>query len=159
MIYGNLCNRSNIVERFLKRVYNFGRFRNMHGTIFHFYKRWKSYVFPMIFRYIYTIYRRYYQLSLAQFLYFLGGGRIVTSNGGAVYKRKYKERICCCLCHKGLFFIKRGYSRYSHIITQQSLKLHKVHDRVCTEKSPFVCFLYERLFLFISSLRPYLRTN
>jgi len=45
-IYENLSryNWSNIVERFLGRVYNFGHFRNTHGTIFHFYERWNTIV-------------------------------------------------------------------------------------------------------------------
>jgi len=46
-----------------------------------------SHVFSMIFCYTYATCRRYYQLLRAQYLSFLGEGRIVTSNEGTVYKK------------------------------------------------------------------------
>lgn len=66
------------------------------------------------------------------------------------------------VCDKGLFLVTRDYrerSLFAH--NHAAPKPHKVHDRVCTEKSPFVCFpSYERLLIYIlPPLAPHLRKN
>lgn len=55
---------------------------------------------------------------------------------------KKGHRSLSCLRQRFIIFFITRKLRLLFAHNHAALKLHKVHDRVCTEKSPFVCFLF-----------------
>lgn len=171
-ICGNLSryNRSNIAERFLGRVYNFGRFGTTHGIICFTFTSAGT-LQPHFFRYfaVFTLMRHINDIInyTRAIMFFLGRGEDCYEHKEERYTSGSKETedvVCSCVCRRFIFYYEklRLFAILAH--NHAALKLHRVHDRVCTERNHRLCASpYERLFIYniyiLPFAPPHLRKN